>query len=92
MRVAIIGRSEMLYDTATHLHNIGYEIALIVSSKEALEYKKKVVDFELLAQNLGVAFIETAHITKILPILNSQKKIDIAVSVKKPSERMAFFM
>ena len=40
MRIGIIGRSEILYDTVLELNNAGHEICFIITSKEAPEYKK----------------------------------------------------
>ena len=48
MRVAIIGRTEALYDTARHLLARGFSIPLIITCKEAPEYKVKSDDFEKL--------------------------------------------
>ncbi|GAB1465743.1 hypothetical protein MASR2M54_12430 [Aliarcobacter cryaerophilus] len=40
MKIAIIGRTEILYETVELLLKHGYEIPLIITSKEALEYTK----------------------------------------------------
>ena len=45
MRIGIIGRSEILYDTVLELKNAGHEICFIITSKEAPEYIKKTEDF-----------------------------------------------
>ena len=45
MKVALIGRSEILYDCIEKLISNGHEIVLILSSKEAPEYKKTSSDF-----------------------------------------------
>ena len=35
MKIAIIGRSEALYDTVEYLHAAGFNIACILTAKEA---------------------------------------------------------
>ena len=62
-RIAIIGRSELLYNTASRLIEKGYEIPLIITAKEAPEYKYTSADFEKLATRVGAEFIRTAQIT-----------------------------
>ena len=54
MRIAIIGRTEILYETACLLHASGHEIVCILTSKEAPEYTRKVIDFELLASTWDI--------------------------------------
>lgn len=81
MRIAIIGRTEILYDTAQALLKDGHEIALVITSKEAPEYTRTSNDFKLLAEKLSVPFLHTAKITDALDLIKSQEKIDIAVSI-----------
>lgn len=81
MRIAIIGRTEVLYDTAQALLKDGHEIALVITSKEAPEYTRTSNDFKLLAEKLCVPFLHTAKITDALDLIKSQEKIDIAVSI-----------
>ena len=40
MRIGIIGRSEILYDTVLELKNAGHKICFIITSKEAQNIKK----------------------------------------------------
>ena len=49
MRVAIIGRTEWLYETAKLLIDAGHEIKLVVTSKEMPEYKVTSEDYRILA-------------------------------------------
>ncbi|MEZ5918577.1 MAG: formyltransferase family protein [Alphaproteobacteria bacterium] len=81
MKIAIIGRSEILYDTAILLREAGHDIALVVTSKEAPEYTKTAKDFEALAAQAGCPFVKTAKIEDIFPVLDKIGNIDIAVSV-----------
>ena len=59
MKVAIIGRTEILYETIELFLKNGYEIPLIITSKEALEYTKTSKDFEELAEKIGAKYIYT---------------------------------
>lgn len=85
MRVAIIGRSEILYWTAKHLTQHGHEISLIVTSKEAPEYTKTADDFCKLAERNGAKFLRAVTPEKILDALRISETIDIAVSVNHNS-------
>ena len=62
MRIAIIGRTEILYETACLLHASGHEIVCILTSKEAPEYTRKVLDFELLAFTWDIPFAKGSKI------------------------------
>jgi UDP-4-amino-4-deoxy-L-arabinose formyltransferase/UDP-glucuronic acid dehydrogenase (UDP-4-keto-hexauronic acid decarboxylating) len=81
MQVAIIGRSEIMYDTALLLQDQGHEIALIVTSKEAPDYARTADDFRHLADSLGCPFIRTTRITGQIEVIRALPKIDIAASV-----------
>lgn len=59
MKIAIIGRTEILYETVELLLKHGYEIPLIITSKEAPEYTKTSKDFENLANKIGAKYIYT---------------------------------
>lgn len=81
MRVAIIGRTEILYETAELLRTHGYEIALIITAKEASEYTKTSIDFKKLADDWGVPFLHTPRIIEAVDTIQSCGTIDIGVSV-----------
>ena len=81
MRIAAIGRTEILYETIDLLIKQGHEIPLIVTSKEAPEYTNTSNDFKELADKIGATFIHTAQIETILATLENMPKIDIAVSI-----------
>lgn len=81
MRVAIIGRSELLYNTALLLRESGYEIPLVITAKEAPEYTKKAADFERFAQDSNAHFISTPRIMEAIEDIKELPMIDIAVSV-----------
>ena len=83
MRIAIIGRSELLLETAELLIKKGFEIPLVITSKAAPEYKKKAQDFKHFASRINAAFIQTGKINNIEVIdkIKSLGIIDVAVSI-----------
>ena len=83
MRIAIIGRSEILYKTALRLKDSGHEITCIITAKEAPEYKVIRKDFENLAQDLSVPFGTGANVSLFREILVNSKS-EIAVSMNYP--------
>lgn len=82
MRVAIIGRSHILYDTVQPLISAGHEIAGIITCREAPEYSRTSEDFRLLAEEPGVPFLFTEKINSE-PVLRwaAALNADIGVSV-----------
>lgn len=70
LRLAVIGRTEILYNTILLLRSHGFEISLIITSKEAPEYKIHTDDFKRLANEIDAYFISTSDI-------NSQTAIDL---------------
>jgi UDP-4-amino-4-deoxy-L-arabinose formyltransferase/UDP-glucuronic acid dehydrogenase (UDP-4-keto-hexauronic acid decarboxylating) len=81
MRIAAIGRTEILYETIGRLAKQGHEIALIVTSQEAPEYTKTAEDLKLLASRLGARFIKTAKIDMTIDQVKEMPPVDIAVSI-----------
>lgn len=63
MNFALIGRSELSYDTATLLINHGFKLKLVVTAKEAPEYKYTSEDFRKLAIANNAAFFHSPKIT-----------------------------
>ena len=80
MRVAIIGRTELLYDTSLVLHEMGHEIVCILTSKEAPEYTRTAADFRELADAWQIPFAQGAHIKEHAEFLRSVQA-DIGVSI-----------
>lgn len=80
MRIAIIGRTELLYDTALRLHISGHEIACILTAKEAPEYTRTGADFRELANNWQVPFAQGGRIAEHSNFLRDVQA-DIAVSI-----------
>jgi UDP-4-amino-4-deoxy-L-arabinose formyltransferase/UDP-glucuronic acid dehydrogenase (UDP-4-keto-hexauronic acid decarboxylating) len=80
MRVAIIGRTEVLYECAVRLREAGHETACILTAKEAPEYKRTAADFRELASSWNVPFAQGARIIAHIDFLRDAKA-DIAVSI-----------
>ncbi len=83
MKIGIIGRTEILFEVTELLLAQGYEIPLIVTAKEAPEYKKTAQDFEALAHKIGAVFIHSAKInsTENIQKIKSLGSIPLAVSI-----------
>ena len=80
MRVAIIGRTEILYNTALHLQKAGYTITCILTAKEAPEYTRGAADFEALAEQWNVPFAQGPRIVEHMHFLKASQS-QIAVSI-----------
>jgi methionyl-tRNA formyltransferase len=83
MRIAIIGRSQLLFETALLLLKNGHEIRLVVTAKEAPEYTKTSADFEQLARNVGASYIYTPKINlgQYVEEIKGLGTIDIGISI-----------
>ncbi len=83
MRVAAIGRTEIMYSTIELLIASGYEVPLILTSKAAPESKRNSSDFEVLANKIGAKYIYTSQINseEIIREIKSLGDIDICVSI-----------
>ena len=83
MKVAAIGRTEMLYDSILELKRRGHNIVLIITCDSSqLQYNGKAHDFKLLADELNADFLITEKInsSQVLNIIK-EKNPDIAISV-----------
>ena len=65
MRIAIIGRTEILYETAKLLARREHEIALIITSRAAPEYTRSEHGFKDLAKQFSISFFCTPRIIEI---------------------------
>lgn len=82
MKIAIIGRTKVLLDTAKLLQSNGFEIAYIITSKEANEYKVDSNDFKIFAEDIGCPFLHDPSISKEKILrLSSSHDVPIAVSI-----------
>lgn len=59
MKITIIGRTQILYDTALELYNNGHTIQCIITAKAAPEYTRNENDFRILAKRIGASFFLT---------------------------------
>jgi UDP-4-amino-4-deoxy-L-arabinose formyltransferase/UDP-glucuronic acid dehydrogenase (UDP-4-keto-hexauronic acid decarboxylating) len=84
MRIAIIGRTEVLYETALQLQRDGHDIGLFVTAKEAPEYTKTSADFRNLAEQWGAPFLHTPRILGTLAQIKTLPPFDIGVSMNYP--------
>jgi methionyl-tRNA formyltransferase len=80
MKVAIIGRTEILYDSMVSLRNAGYEIACILTAKEAPESTRTASDFRAAAAAWGIPFAQGSQILQHAGFLASVGA-NVAVSV-----------
>ncbi|MBO9536965.1 methionyl-tRNA formyltransferase [Herbaspirillum sp.] len=80
MKIAIIGRTEILYETARQLHEAGHEIVCILTAKEAPEYTRNAEDFRHLAEQWNIPYACSAKISEHQDFL-AASKADIGVSI-----------
>ena len=83
MKITVIGRTEILYDTARLLQEYGNEIKCILTAKEAPEYIRKSADFQNLAEEWSIPFATGAKIVDYYDLL-ADSGADIAVSMNYP--------
>ncbi len=82
MRVAVLGRTKMLYDTIEYLRDAGHEIMVIGTSKAAPEYSIREEDYQRKAEELQIPFFSTPDINSVSIIkLLEDANADVAVSV-----------
>lgn len=84
MKVAIIGRTEILYETVELFLKNSYEIPLIITYKEAPEYTKTSKDFENLANKIGAKYIYTNKLDEYKEEIK-KTNCEIAVSLNYSS-------
>jgi methionyl-tRNA formyltransferase len=80
MKIAIIGRSQILYDTALELNKKGHSIVAIVTAKAAPEYTRKEKDFRLLARRLKAKYILGNSLEKMDSFSQAVRGSDLGVS------------
>jgi len=85
MRIAIIGRTEILYETAKLLVRREHEIALIITSRAAPEYTRSEHDFKDLAKQFSVPFFCTPRIIETRDVICSLSSIHVGVSMNYPT-------
>jgi len=80
MKIAVIGRTEVLYDTALRLYEAGNQIVCILTAKEAPEYTRTAADFRELANTWQIPFAQGGRIAEHSNFLKDVQA-DIAVSI-----------
>jgi len=80
MKIAIIGRTEILYNAAVQLKRAGHAISCILTAKEAPEYTRTAADFKDLAKQWNIPFAQGPRIVEHIDFLKASAS-DIAVSV-----------
>jgi methionyl-tRNA formyltransferase len=82
MRIAALGRTQMLWNTIDVLHRADHEVCLIATCRAAPEYDIREKDFEQLARDIGAKFLLTQNLNapEAIECLR-QTKADLAVSV-----------
>ncbi len=88
MNIAIIGRTHILLETAKLLEKEGHQIKLVVTAREAPEYKASVADFRKFAKQIGAHFIKTQNINKEIAVLTKKNQIfniEIGLSMNYPN-------
>ncbi len=84
MKIALIGRTSMLMNTAKLLLKKGFEIGAVITSPAAPEYSITESDFEDMAKELDVYFACTTKINNIVEELKNLN-CDIGVSMNYSS-------
>jgi methionyl-tRNA formyltransferase len=79
MRIAVIGRTEILYEMVLLLESEGHEISCIITSREAPEYERTASDYAILSDRLNVPFGNGSRIVEFSELIKESKS-DIAVS------------
>ena len=80
MKLAIIGRTQILFETALALHEAGHHIVAIITAKAAPEYTRNENDFEELALKLNASFLITDTLSRP-EVAMMCKGVDIGISI-----------
>jgi methionyl-tRNA formyltransferase len=80
LKIALLGRTQMLYATAQLLHAQGYQICAVLTTPAAPEYTRNATDFAALAAEFGATFIQTNNLDDPA-VATACQGLDAAVSV-----------
>lgn len=83
MKVAVLGRSEILYEIVEDLLQNGHELTSIVSPMEAPERSRTAEDFRALSETHGIPFSSGLAMNELIEFLKVGEP-DIGVSVNYP--------
>jgi methionyl-tRNA formyltransferase len=81
MRLAVIGRSELLYESVELLLTRGHTVGCIVTAAASPEYRRREDDFRGLAAKLGAPFATTLDAPEIC---EAAQRCDVGISVNWP--------
>lgn len=80
MRVAALGRTQMLFNAIRAVREEGHEITFIATAEASPEYRVGVHDFQRLASEIGCPFFSGASLKDAIGAPNA----DVAISVNWP--------
>jgi methionyl-tRNA formyltransferase len=84
MRIAIIGRTATLLESANRLVDAGHSIGLVVTARPAPEYAAGEEDFAALAATHGAAFLSTPALDRDM-IAGAAAGVDAGISLNYPT-------
>jgi methionyl-tRNA formyltransferase len=82
MKIAIIGRSQILLNTAYLLSKKGYDIRVVITAPTAPEYSRDQNDFKNMADELGVPFF--LGDLDIPELIKACRGLDLGISLNWP--------
>ncbi|MDP1571604.1 MAG: formyltransferase family protein [Vicinamibacterales bacterium] len=85
MRLAVIGRTEVLHAAAEHLRAEGHEVVLVATAREAPESAMAVQEFDAYAASIGARFLASARANDLVAALDAAGPIDVGVSLNYPA-------
>lgn len=85
LRVAVIGRTEMLLQAAKAVQARGHRIALVVTSRPSPESQAAQDDFRKLAEEAGAGYLEAVRLDPQATGFMAQYPCDIAISMNWPT-------
>ncbi len=83
MRIAIIGRTATLLESAQRLVDAGHRIAMVITSRPSPEQDDSEEDFRVLAAAHGAVFLSTPTLER--EMLSAGGAIDVGVSLNFPT-------
>lgn len=84
MKIAVIGRTQLLYDTAVLFAQKGHSIVLVATAKPAPEYTVGPEDFARLAKKHGATFLQGTRLIEHADAIRAAGA-DIAISMNWPA-------
>lgn len=84
MKFALIGRTQMLLNTAKLFVKNGHSLVLVATAKPAPEYTAKAEDFARLAKENDAIFLQGVNLAQNMPLLQSANA-QLAISMNWPA-------